>query len=251
MDPRHPFELEFPPVEPGLNQWVWDFRRDGVHCIEDVKIFAGFGGATVPPARYRARITAAGESREAAFTLVHDARLTATRQEFAEWSARVDEAEALLDTVLRHLERARRARSEVESLMADHPESADLQEAGHAAVEALTAAAAAKWAENRYLEKFSPVSLAIVTDPEVKAVVSPVPDADPVVDLPPGSEVRLLLDRGQWQFVAIPDDLRGLRKLAIHVKGQCSLRLTVSLTPWRENEPKPDALQSPKPLAAW
>ena len=32
-------------MEQGLNRWMWDLRRDGVHCIEDVKIFAGFGGA--------------------------------------------------------------------------------------------------------------------------------------------------------------------------------------------------------------
>ena len=43
MDPRYPFELEFPTTDKGLNKWVWDLRRDGVHCIEDVKIFAGFG----------------------------------------------------------------------------------------------------------------------------------------------------------------------------------------------------------------
>jgi photosystem II stability/assembly factor-like uncharacterized protein len=139
MDPRHPFELEFPPVEPGLNRWVWDLRRDGVHCIEDVKIFAGFGGPTVPPGDYRARITAAGETREAAFTLVPDARLAASAQDIADWSARLDETAALLDTVLRHLEQARRARAEVESLMADYPAAADLQQAGRAAVDALTA----------------------------------------------------------------------------------------------------------------
>jgi photosystem II stability/assembly factor-like uncharacterized protein len=139
MDPRHPFELEFPPAEPGLNRWVWDLRRDGVHCIEDVKIFAGFGGPTVPPGDYRARITAAGETSEAAFTLVPDARIAATAQDVVEWSARLDETAALLDTVLRHLEQARRARAEVESLMADYPEAPDLQQAGQAAVEALTA----------------------------------------------------------------------------------------------------------------
>jgi photosystem II stability/assembly factor-like uncharacterized protein len=139
MDPRHPFELEFPPVEAGLNRWVWDFRREGVHCIEDVRIFAGFGGPNVPPGDYRARITAGRETREAAFTLVPDARLSATPQEFAEWTARLDETAALLDTVLRRLGQARRARSEVEGLMTDHPESADLQREGQAAIEALTA----------------------------------------------------------------------------------------------------------------
>ncbi len=139
MDPRHPFELEFPTTDKGLNKWVWDLRRDGVHCIEDVKIFAGFGGPTVPPGSYRARVTQGDFSAETAFALAPDPRLEATPQEIQQWSARLDETAALLDTILRRLGEARKARTQVEALMAEFPGDATLQQAGTVAVGVITA----------------------------------------------------------------------------------------------------------------
>jgi len=139
MDMRRPFELEYPTRDKGLNKWMWDLRRDGVHCIEDVKVFAGFGGATVPPGSYRARISVGNHSAETPFSLVPDPRLAATPQEQQEWSTRLDETAALLDEILRRLGEARKARGQVEALMTDYPDEGDLQEAGQAAVEAITA----------------------------------------------------------------------------------------------------------------
>lgn len=139
MDPRRPFELKYPEKKPGLNKWQWDLRRDGVHCIEDVKIFAGFNGPTVPPGEYRARVTAGSSTAEAGFALVPDSRVTATPEELGEWSARLTETAALLDEVLRRLGAAREAREEVEALLEDYPDEAAFQEAGEAAVEAITA----------------------------------------------------------------------------------------------------------------
>jgi len=139
MDMRSPFELEYPAKDKGLNKWMWDFRRDGVHCIEDVKIFAGFGGATVPPGEYRARVSQGSRSAEARFTLVPDPRMTATPEQMQEWTARLDETANLLDEILRRLGEARKARGQIEALMADFVDEADLQQAGQAAVEAITA----------------------------------------------------------------------------------------------------------------
>jgi photosystem II stability/assembly factor-like uncharacterized protein len=139
MDMRRPFELEYPPKKKGLNKWMWDFRRDGVHCIEDVKIFAGFGGATVPPGKYRAQVTRDGRSAEAMFEIVPDPRLTATPEQIQEWSDRLEATAALLDEILQRLGEARKAGGQVEALMADYPNDADLQQAGQAAVDAITA----------------------------------------------------------------------------------------------------------------
>ena len=139
MDMRRPFELEYPPKKKGLNKWLWDFRRDGVHCIEDVKIFAGFGGSTVRPGKYRAKISRGGQSAEAAFELLADPRITATPGQMQEWSARLDETATLLDGILRRLGEARKARGQIEVLLADYPDDAGLQQAGQAAVEAITA----------------------------------------------------------------------------------------------------------------
>jgi photosystem II stability/assembly factor-like uncharacterized protein len=138
-DPRRPFELEFPAKDKGLNRWIWDLRRDGVHCIEEVKIFAGFKGPRVPPGNYRARVRAGDASAETAFTLVPDGRVTATPQQIGEWSARLDETASLLDDVLRQLGAARAARGQVEALLAAYPDDAELQPDAQAAVDAITA----------------------------------------------------------------------------------------------------------------
>jgi hypothetical protein len=139
MDMRRPFELKYPAREKGLNKWVWDLRRDGVHCLEDVKIFAGFGGATVAPGDYRARVSVGRRSAETAFSLIPDPRSSATPAQLAEWTARLDETASLLDEILHRLDEARKARGQVEALMADRPEDAELQRAGQAAVQAITA----------------------------------------------------------------------------------------------------------------
>jgi hypothetical protein len=50
MDPRRPFELEYPATEPGLNKWMWDLRRDGVHCIEVSRFSPASRAHGYPPA---------------------------------------------------------------------------------------------------------------------------------------------------------------------------------------------------------
>lgn len=52
-------------------------------------------------------------------------------------------------------------------------------------------------------------NFATVLAPETHALTAPAPDAKKVVDLPPGSEVRLLQRSGKWAYVEIPGDLRG------------------------------------------
>jgi hypothetical protein len=138
-DPRSPFELKYPARAQGLNKWTWDMQRNGVHCIEDVKIFAGFDGAVVPPGAYRARVTVGDFSQERAFTLVTDPRVSATPEEISTWTERVNETAALLDTVLRRLGEARKAKGQIEALLADYPADKDLQQSGAAAVAAITA----------------------------------------------------------------------------------------------------------------
>lgn len=50
---------------------------------------------------------------------------------------------------------------------------------------------------------------AVVTATDTVAQTSPVPDAKTIIELPPGSEVRIVTDSGPWQYVDIPGDLRG------------------------------------------
>ena len=77
-----PFEVEYPPIEKGANQWVWDMRRGGLHCIDDINIFEGFGGAFVPPGRYTAKVSIGDFEDTAELTLVADRRVGCERRRF-------------------------------------------------------------------------------------------------------------------------------------------------------------------------
>jgi tetratricopeptide (TPR) repeat protein len=62
----------------------------------------------------------------------------------------------------------------------------------------------------KYRQSFlAPESFAIVTSPAAIAVTAPAPDSKKVIDLPPGSELRILEEAGPWRYVEIPGDLRG------------------------------------------
>jgi phosphoserine phosphatase len=80
-----------------------------------------------------------GLSHERAFTLVTDPRVSASPEEISTWTERVNETAALLDTVLRRLGEARKARGQIEALMEDYAEDKELQQAGAAAVAAIQA----------------------------------------------------------------------------------------------------------------
>lgn len=60
-----------------------------------------------------------------------------------------------------------------------------------------------------YYNFLAPESFAIVTSPSAVAVTAPAPDSKKVIDLPPGSELRILEEAGPWRYVEIPGDLRG------------------------------------------
>lgn len=57
--------------------------------------------------------------------------------------------------------------------------------------------------------RLAPENFSIVVAPDAQALTAPAPDASPVIDLPPGSEVRTIQATGPWRYVDIPDDLRG------------------------------------------
>ncbi len=139
MDQRIPFEVNYPPVEPGLNQWTWDMRRDGLNCIEDVKLFAGFGGASVEPGTYQVLVTVGSSQSTASVLLQPDPRSDASSEDYEYLGARLTEVTDLLNELLDSLAAARKARSQTESLLADFPNVEGLQLAGESAIDRLTA----------------------------------------------------------------------------------------------------------------
>lgn len=52
-------------------------------------------------------------------------------------------------------------------------------------------------------------SLAVVTSPNITARLATADSAAAVLALPVGSEVRILSQRGEWVYAALPNDLRG------------------------------------------
>ena len=51
--------------------------------------------------------------------------------------------------------------------------------------------------------------LAIVTGKNVEARLATADNANSVLALPPGSEIKVLSERGDWLYAALPNDLRG------------------------------------------
>ena len=134
MDPRRPFEIDYPTIEQGLNLWSWDLKSDGLHCIDDIALFAGFSGPTVVPGDYQARVALGDAVQTVTFSVKADPRSPAPDAAVAEWADRLAQIGNLMNRILVDLETARKARSQVLALMADFPDEAELQRAGELAV---------------------------------------------------------------------------------------------------------------------
>jgi len=66
------------------------------------------------------------------------------------------------------------------------------------------------WRVELYRDRrLAPDNFAIVVGGKVAARTSPAPDAEPVIELPPGSEVRVVQESGPWRYVDIPGGVRG------------------------------------------
>jgi photosystem II stability/assembly factor-like uncharacterized protein len=138
-DQREPFEVEYPPTEKGANQWVWDMRREGLHCIDDIMIFYGFGGAFVPPGRYTAKMSVGDFEDTIELTLVADRRVDASAADFELVDSKIATITKLMNELIDGVDAIRKSRTQIEALMEDHESAAPLQEAGGRAVERLSA----------------------------------------------------------------------------------------------------------------
>ena len=139
MDQRIPFEVSYPPNKQGASRWVWDMRREGLHCIDDIRLFEGFAGPYVMPGTYRARVMIGDVEDTTELTLVADRRVEATAAEFAEVDRYVSEMTTLMNELLDGLASIRGSREQIEALLATYPDAEALQEAGTSAIERLTA----------------------------------------------------------------------------------------------------------------
>jgi hypothetical protein len=138
-DQRLPFEIEYPPKEQGANKWVWDMRRDGLHCIDDIRLFEGFSGAYVVPGTYQARISVGDVGDTITLTLVADRRVEASQSDFGQVEQKIEEITTLMNELLDGLAAIRKSRGQIEALLGDFPDAQALQDSGGSALERLAA----------------------------------------------------------------------------------------------------------------
>jgi photosystem II stability/assembly factor-like uncharacterized protein len=138
-DPRRPYRPKYPPAQAGLNHWDWHGDSDPFPCVFDMTLFAGLRGVRVEPGTYTARVEVGGQRAETTFRLLDDPRIMASSEDRREWSARVGETAQLLERTLIALGELRVTHDQVQALMAVHPDQADLQQSGQAALDAIEA----------------------------------------------------------------------------------------------------------------
>ena len=139
MDPRRPFEIDYPPTSKGLHSWTWDTLQEGVTCIDDIALFAGFDGPGVTPGDYRIRVTAGNQQQTVPVTLTADPRTTASPAAIQEWSSKVEETAALLSEVLTGLGQLRESGNQIDDLMNSYPDRQELQQIGTTATQKIAA----------------------------------------------------------------------------------------------------------------
>ena len=138
MDPRRPFELEYPKTEEGLNHWSWDLNSEDIRCIDDLLLQAGYDGPSVAPGEYTARITVGDASDSVTFRVTKDPRSFASDAAIDEWATTLNSVKGTLNEVLGTLEQARRSRAQIKALM-DAFDNERLHEMGDAAVAGIDA----------------------------------------------------------------------------------------------------------------
>lgn len=127
MDQRFPFTIKYPSKNVGANRWVWDLRRDGLDCIEDLPLFEGFAGATVGAGTYTIQVDLGEWSASTAVELVPDRRVEATGAQFAALDARLMEVTSMMNEILGRIAAVRQSRQLVNSLVSRYPEDEDLR----------------------------------------------------------------------------------------------------------------------------
>jgi len=139
MDPRMPFKIKYPTTKKGLNKWNWDMKSQGLNCIENITLFAGFDGPRVTPGNYSARVSMGKAVETVKFEVKMDPRLSATDEEIQFWSDTLTEVSGLVSESLTSLDKLRQAQGQIKALMVKYPEDATMQANGTAAIEKISA----------------------------------------------------------------------------------------------------------------
>ncbi len=134
-----PLKLSFPTTQPGMNRWEWDLRGLPLHCIDNARMFAGFGGVMVAPGEYSATFTLGEHTRQVPLQVQPDPRVSASEDAVRNWRTGLRELAGLYNEIARAIESVRTSRGAVTSLLERFPEEMELGEIGAKTVAALSA----------------------------------------------------------------------------------------------------------------
>ena len=139
LTPRLAYTMSYPTMKQGINNWSWDMHKDGLTCIDDIRLFAGFSGPTVTPGPYSVSVRIGDHSDSTDFVLSADPRVDANPDEYAFLDAKRSEAAAMLNELLGALNNARTARDRIKALILDSGDNESLKVLSAQAISKLNA----------------------------------------------------------------------------------------------------------------
>ncbi len=137
---RKPIKL--PAAEAGMNRWVWDLRREPLHCVAGVRLFRGWRGARVAPGTYSVRLTAGEEVRTAAFEILDHPSNPDRAHDFSELDRHLAEVTGLFNQMMASVDSGRSARAQIEKrleLTGGHAAAAEIRELAQPLIDRITA----------------------------------------------------------------------------------------------------------------
>jgi photosystem II stability/assembly factor-like uncharacterized protein len=126
--PGGPSPKETIPAEAGVNRFAWDFRTEGLVGVPGVFVMGDHSGYRVAPGKYKARITAKGQSSETDLEIIADPKVTATA---AEWAAQQEfqkKAGDGFDDLHKSVNKMRQVKKQIETLNESLKDQADSKE---------------------------------------------------------------------------------------------------------------------------
>ncbi len=115
-DQRRPLRLRRPEFKKGMNRWIWDLQREDFECV-DIRLFAGWDGAHVPPGTYQARVQVGDLSATRSFEVRSDPRIEWDAAQGAELEAHLARTGQLMSELIASLRRLRSVRGQLETLV--------------------------------------------------------------------------------------------------------------------------------------
>ena len=208
-EPRNRKPIKSLAVKPGMNRWIWDLRREQLHCIADVRLFRGWRGARILPGSYTARLTAGDVVQTATFDVLPDPRHTVPADDFAELDRHLAAVTALFNRMMAGVDWVRRARSQIEErlgLATAHAASAELESAARPLIERLTA-----WEEAvvqpRHETFDDDINWPNMLDVQTSFLISDADEAD--APMTEGAKLRLADVKARW--AELTEELEAIR----------------------------------------